>query len=184
MNSMLKKIQNRIAHYTVRLNKYQVFSNRLRMLTYQYLAGIEVGENSVIWAGNKITDSFRLKLGRNSIIGPSNVFLSRGGVTIGNNVNISGYSFFISQQHDLQGANFLRTTYGEIEIKDRVWVATNCTIMPGVTIHKGAVIAAGAVVTKDVEPWTVVAGNPAKPISIRAKQENYEMKAIKGSKWL
>ena len=54
-----------------------------------------------------------------------------------------------------------------ITIKDNVWVATGAIVLPGVTIGEGAVVAAGSVVTKDVEPWTVVGGNPAKFIKKR-----------------
>ena len=55
---------------------------------------------------------------------------------------------------------------------DNVWVATGAVILPGVTIGEGAVVAAGAVVVKDVEPWTVVGGNPAKFIKKRGLTQN------------
>jgi acetyltransferase-like isoleucine patch superfamily enzyme len=54
-----------------------------------------------------------------------------------------------------------------ITIKDNVWIATGAMVLPGVTIGEGAVVAAGAVVTKDVDDWMVVGGNPAKVIKKR-----------------
>lgn len=178
------KIKRRCSHYAVRLSRFVVFSNTLRMFVYRHLAGIEVGRYSMIWAGNRINDPTNLTIGDNCIIGPENVFLTRGGVAIGNNVNLSGYGFFISQQHAISGNDFTRTICGRIALHDRVWVATNCTIMPGVTIHEGGVVAAGSVVTKDVDAWTVVAGNPARKIADRELQLNYDLVDMKGSKWL
>lgn len=58
--------------------------------------------------------------------------------------------------------------YGEIVIEDDVWIAANCTLTPGVRIGHGAVVGAGAVVTRDVEPFAIVAGVPARPIGRRA----------------
>ena len=52
----------------------------------------------------------------------------------------------------------------KVTIEDDVWIGASAVIMPGVTLHKGAIIGAGAVVTKDVDEYTVVAGVPAKPI--------------------
>lgn len=184
INTLKAKIKRRCSHYAVRLNRFVVFSNALRMYIYRNVVGIEVGADSMIWAGNRINDPSKLVIGRNCIIGPDNVFLTRGGVAIGNNVNLSGYSFFVSQQHSISGSDFTKTTSKKITLHDRVWVATNCTIMPGVTIHEGGVVAAGSVVTKDVAPWTVVAGNPARKIANRTRQLNYELLDLNGSKWL
>lgn len=61
--------------------------------------------------------------------------------------------------------------YGEVVIDDDVWIAANCTVVPGVHIGRGAVVGAGAVVTKDVEPYTVVAGVPARFIRRRGPAE-------------
>ena len=60
-------------------------------------------------------------------------------------------------------------------IEDYAWVSSRTTLLPGVTIGKGAVVAAGAVVTKSVEPYTVVGGVPAKKIGERSKELNYKL---------
>ena len=59
--------------------------------------------------------------------------------------------------------------YGEIVIEDDVWIAANCTITPGTRIGHGAVVGAGAVVTRDVEPYAIVGGVPARVIGSRRK---------------
>lgn len=62
---------------------------------------------------------------------------------------------------------------GTVTIEENVWIASHCVILPGVTIGEGAVIAAGSIVTKSVEPMSVVAGNPAKIVKYRDR-ERYE----------
>ncbi|MEH7581800.1 DapH/DapD/GlmU-related protein, partial [Priestia megaterium] len=66
-------------------------------------------------------------------------------------------------------------------IEDRVWIGARCIILPGVTIGKGATVGAGAVVTKDVPPYTVVAGNPAKVVKYKLGNEsqNYTQEKLK-----
>ena len=76
--------------------------------------------------------------------------------------------------HDPQSPSF-SDQGGEVHIGNRVWIGYRSLIMPGVTIGEGAVVAAGAVVTKDVKPYTVVAGVPAKPISSRTDELTYEL---------
>lgn len=72
----------------------------------------------------------------------------------------------LTGSHNIESSNFELVT-APITIKDHVWITTNSIISRGVTIGKGAVVAAGSNVVKDVEPWTVVGGNPAKFIKNR-----------------
>ncbi len=181
--SVFDKVIRRLKLYTLRLNKHIFFSNVLRMFLYRKIVGIPVGENSIIWAGNRFNDASNLKIGNNVIVGPGNVFLIRGGLIVGNNVNLSGFSFYISQGHDVNDP-FGHTKLSPIIINDNAWVATNSTIMPGVTIGEGAVVAAGSVVTKSVLPYSVVAGNPAREIKIRSKDIRYLLSDVHGIKWI
>lgn len=180
---LLHRAVGRLRHYLLRLNKHIFFSNSLRMFIYKIIIGIPVGKDSIIWAGNRFNDVTKFKIGANVIIGPGNVFLIRGGLIIGNNVNLSGFSFYISQGHDVDDP-FGHTKLDPIIIDDNVWIATNSTIMPGVHVGKGAVVAAGSVVTKNVLPYSVVAGNPAKEIKKRSKDIKYLLKDVSGMKWL
>ena len=89
-------------------------------------------------------------------------FFGRGGITIGNDVFIGPKVNLITINHDPNPEN-RSATYGRpIVIEDKAWIGINSTILPGVRIGYGAIVGAGSVVTKDVSPMTIVAGNPAK----------------------
>jgi len=87
-------------------------------------------------------------------------------IIIGDNVCIGEDVRLLTGSHDLESSTF-DLVVRPIEISDNVWIATGAIVLPGVKIGEGAVVAAGAVVTKDVSPWTVVGGNPAKVIKKR-----------------
>ncbi|UWX80272.1 acyltransferase [Arthrobacter jinronghuae] len=87
-------------------------------------------------------------------------------------------------QHDYNSPTFA-TSGGPIVIRDRAWISFRATILPGVVIGEGAVVAANSVVTKDVEPFTVVGGIPAKKIGERNPSVSYEWtKARSHAPWL
>jgi acetyltransferase-like isoleucine patch superfamily enzyme len=176
------KIARRLSMILVRLNKHLIL-NGLRMFIYRTMLRMPIGSSSMIWAGNLFNTVHRFTLGANSIIGPRNTFLIYGGISIGNNVNISGFSFFITQYHDVDDPDY-KTVLAPITIEDDAWIATNATILAGVTIGRGAVVAAGSVVTKSVDPYMIVAGNPAKPIRERSRDLRYCMHEMRGMKWL
>ena len=93
-------------------------------------------------------------------------------MSIGNNVNISSDTILETGSHEY---STFACVFKPIVIKDDVWVGTRVTILQGVTIGEGAVVAAGSVVTRNVEPYTIVAGVPAKPIGKRKKEIKYEL---------
>jgi maltose O-acetyltransferase len=91
-----------------------------------------------------------------------------GGVTIGNRVMIGSHVAITSLTHDYTAAAMKGTSIARpIVIEDDVWLGTHCVILPGVCVGRGAVVAAGAVVTEDVPPYTVVAGVPARLLKRR-----------------
>ncbi|WP_228052460.1 acyltransferase [Nodosilinea sp. LEGE 07298] len=111
-------------------------------------------------------------MGDNSVINQKCCIDNRGRIEIGKNVSISPEVCIITADHDLQNARFV----GRIRpvfIDDYVFIGMRALILPGVKIGEGSVVAAGAVVTKDVLPYTIVAGVPAKLISMRKKDLNY-----------
>ena len=87
-------------------------------------------------------------------------------ITIGKNCCIGEDVRLLTGSHNVHAPTFDLVTK-PISIKDDVWIATGAYVLPGVTIGEGAVVGAGSVVRKNVEPWTVVAGNPAKFIKKR-----------------
>ncbi|WP_422393849.1 acyltransferase [Phormidium tenue] len=111
-------------------------------------------------------------MGENSVINQKCRIDNRGRVEIGKNVSISAEVCIITADHDLQSANFAGRIRSVL-IDDYVFVGARALILPGVRLGKGSAVAAGAVVTKNVLPYTIVAGVPAKPISMREKSLNY-----------
>ena len=116
-----------------------------------------------------IGDSSKVKIGKHCHIN-ENVFIQ--GATIGNYVMIAPNVTLLNSLHNYQKIDIPMIKQGGIEnlnstIKDDVWIGRNAIIMPNITIGEGAVVAAGSVVTKNVEPYTVVGGVPAKLIKRR-----------------
>jgi acetyltransferase-like isoleucine patch superfamily enzyme len=124
--------------------------------------------------GKKVDDTFRLfppfytDFGKNITIG-KNVFINsgchfqdQGGITIGDNSLIGHNVVLATINHDLEPENNRKNHYAPIMLGKHVWIGSNATVLAGVTIGDWAVVAAGAVVTKDVPAYTVVGGVPAK----------------------
>ena len=140
-------------------------SLRLRMAWYRMF--FDIGPGSVILMGVTVRQTRGLRMGQNSNINPDCLMDSRGGdIVIGDYVNISPQTNIWTLQHDIHDATFATVGAG-VRIEDYVFVGSRATILPGVTIGRGAAVAAGAVVTKDVAPSTVVGGVPAKVIGKR-----------------
>lgn len=103
-------------------------------------------------------------IGEDCFIQQCCTFFGRGGITIGNGVFIGPKCNLITINHDPDPDN-RSATYGRpIVIEDKVWIGINSTILPGVRIGYGSIVGAQSVVTHDVPPMTVVAGNPARVI--------------------
>jgi acetyltransferase-like isoleucine patch superfamily enzyme len=144
---------------------------RLRNWLLRRLCHLQIGRNSIIAAGSYIT-GFHIRIGENTIVN-RNVYLDgRVSLTIGNNVNISHYCLIQTLTHDPQDPLF-GCLEKPVVIEDHVWIGARALICPGVHIGEGAVVGAGAVVTKDVSPYTIVAGNPARYIRDRNRDISY-----------
>lgn len=112
-------------------------------------------------------------IGTNSVINSRCRIDNRGAISIGENVSISQEVIILTADHDIDAAKFSGRNK-TVKIEDYVWIGTRVTILPGVTVGKGALIAAGSVVTKDVAPFSVVAGVPAKLIRMRREDLDYK----------
>lgn len=112
-------------------------------------------------------------MGRSSVINFGCYLDNRRGIYIGDNVGIAHNTKIYTLGHDLNDPEF-KTKGKPVHINDNAFIFSNAMIMPGVTIGEGAIVLAGSVVTKDVEPWTIVGGNPAKKIRDRIHEVNYK----------
>lgn len=111
-------------------------------------------------------------IGKRCFIQQCCTFFGRGGIEIGDDVFIGPKCNLITINHDVNPDN-RSATYGKpIKIEDKVWLGINATILPGVTLGYGCIVGANSVVTKDVPPITIVAGNPARIIKKIEPQEN------------
>jgi acetyltransferase-like isoleucine patch superfamily enzyme len=138
----------------------------IRHPIYRHVFKIGLPTDSIIYCGCRFFDPWGVKIGNHSIIGDHAFLDGRRGLTIGNNVNIASEVRIYTLEHDPESPTFAAKG-GSVVIKDWVYVGSRVTILPGITIEEGAVVATGAVVTKDVEPWTIVGGVPAKFIKER-----------------
>ena len=114
------------------------------------------------------------RIGENSVINEWCRLDNRGMITIGANVSISADVTLLTADHDLQDPEFKGRERG-VTIADYVFIGTCAMVMPGVTIGRGAAVAAGAVVTRDVGPYDIVAGIPARKIGQRTAELTYRL---------
>lgn len=133
---------------------------------------IEIGHSTEILNGVLIlTYGGNIKIGSGCSINPYTILYGHGNLTIGNNVLIAGHCLIIPANHKFEDLGRPINKQGlskkGILIEDDVWIGAGSRILDGVKIGKGAIIAAGAVVNKDVEPYTIVGGVPAKFIKKR-----------------
>jgi acetyltransferase-like isoleucine patch superfamily enzyme len=107
-----------------------------------------------------------LEIGSHSRINRKCCLDARGGLVIGDNVSVSPEVMILTAQHRVDDPEF-RVENRRVVIEDHVWIGTRATILPGVTLGRGCVVAAGAVVTRDVAPFVIVGGVPARPVGTR-----------------
>lgn len=171
-------------------------SHNVRLFLYRSLFRVKIGKNSSIhWLGRFNLPS-GVEIGNNTVIG-NDAFLDgrfyrkeaksafnylrdfiyppHRPLRIGNNVSIAGEVRIYTMQHDIDDPDF-KEVGGDVVIEDYVVIGTRVTILPGVRIGKGAVVASGAVVTRDVEPYVVVGGVPAVFIRKRNRDLRYNLK--------
>ncbi|MBR1421754.1 MAG: acyltransferase [Selenomonadaceae bacterium] len=103
-----------------------------------------------------------MSIGKNVFFNSGCKFQDQGGIEIGDGCLIGHNTVIATINHDLDPRNNRRNHYAPVKLGKNVWIGSNATILAGVSIGDWAVVAAGAVVTKDVEPYTVVGGVPAK----------------------
>jgi len=144
----------------------------LRYLLYRFLFK-ELGGFCFIYPGARLTHTYGIRAGRNFRVNGGAFLDGRGGLTVGSDVLVGPNAVILSSEHRwddparpivVQGHRLAPVTVG-----DDVWIGGNVVVTPGVTIASGTVVGAGAVVTGDTTPYSIVAGVPARPMGERPR---------------
>lgn len=144
-------------------------SHSLRNFFY-LVSGIKIGKKSYIHYGARFYLPKNITIGNGTIIGDHAFIDGRERVVIGNNVDIASEVRIYNSEHDINSKTF-KAINAPVEVGDYVFIGPRVTILPGVKIGRGAIVAAGSVVIKDVDPSTLVGGVPAKYIKDRELKE-------------
>jgi acetyltransferase-like isoleucine patch superfamily enzyme len=133
-----------------------------------------LGDDINLSPGVDVLSPWRLSIGSHTNIARHVHLDARGTLVIGDNVNISEEVAVWTAEHDIQSAEFTMTRHAVV-IEDYVWLCFRSIILPGVKLGRGCVVASGAVVTKEVPPFTVVAGVPARVVGTRNQSLTYHL---------
>lgn len=148
------------------------FFRKWRIMVLKFL-GAKVESDAEIYSSAKIWAPWNLEIKTNGCLGPNTICYNQAMVTIGKNAIVSQNAYLCTAGHDVNkricAEEGLRIA--PIRIEKDAWIGTRAFVGMGVTIGEGAVVGATASVYKDVEPWTVVGGNPAKVIKKRVIKE-------------
>ncbi|MBA2284002.1 MAG: acyltransferase [Ktedonobacteraceae bacterium] len=154
---------NHIPSYTIRHGWYRKVLGWQIMPRATILMGQHVQMSGVRSSGRKVS------IGAGTVINHGCLLYTTGGLIIGKNVSISAGAWLVTGSHDSNDPHF-PDIYKPIVIGDYAWIGIRATILSGVTIGEGAIVMAGAVVTRDVPPYAIVGGVPAKVVRQRELQ--------------
>ena len=151
-------------------------SHKFRLWFYRRIMRFQIGDGSTCLMRCVFDRTKGFEMGKNSVINANCRLDTRGSIVIGDNVSISSDVIILTADHDMDAPD-MKGRNREVIIDSYVWIGTRAMIMPGVRLSRGAVVGAGSVVTKSVEPFTVVAGVPAKKIKMRLCQDRFSYSA-------
>ncbi|MCQ2959776.1 MAG: sugar O-acetyltransferase [Bacteroidales bacterium] len=157
----MHKMSQEAIRITMEINNKYHTPEELRQL-FSELWDIKVPETFGIFPPFNTDCGKNTHIGQRVFINSGCKFQDQGGIFIGNDCLIGHNATLCTINHNPDPAHRGDMIFKPIHIEDKVWLGANVTVCPGVTIGEGAIVAAGAVVTKDVEPRTVVGGIPAK----------------------
>ena len=180
LGELLNKVSNRLYNYLADLFLFALHilvnfpSHHIRRALMR-LYGAHIGYGSSIHTGCHFFSLKNLKIGKDTIIGYGAFLDGRDKIIIGDHVDIASEVMIYNSEHDIHSVDF-KANFGPVTIGDFCFIGPRAIILPGVSIGKGAVVAAGAVVTKDVSDFAIVGGVPASVIGERRNKEpNYKL---------
>lgn len=165
-----------IVHWTARLagKKSILLGNNVSVLRGAVIEGnVSVGNETIIHDYSMaIAYGGFIKIGNNCTVNPFSILYGHGGLTIGNGVRIAAHTVIVSSDHIYSDVSKPIYQQGVIKlpivIEDDVWIGSGAKILGGVTVGTGSVVGAGAVVTRDIPPYSIAVGVPAKVVKKRA----------------
>ena len=180
---MVRKIKNTVLHFVKRYQLAKYANKNIFIHPSVYLAKTatietRLGGKITIGEGTEILDGVlilsyggTISIGKRCSVNPYSILYGHGGLTIGDDVMIAGATMIIPNNHKFNDLHIpisqQGSTFKGITIENNVWIAHGCSILDGVTLETGSVIAAGSVVNKTVLANTIVGGIPAKFIKNR-----------------
>ncbi len=177
----MKSLFSAAIKYTTNHIITHIPSHSIRLAWYRRVLGWRIGPEVTILMGQHIqmagarSSGKKVSIGKGSVINHGCLLYTTGGLIIGENVSISSGAWLVTGTHDMNDPLF-PDRYLPIVIGNYAWIGIRATVLAGVTIGEGAVVMAGAMVTRDIPPYTVVGGVPARAISHREQQNlSYEL---------
>lgn len=145
---------------------------QLRTALARRFLGLRIDRGATLYQWRDLRGADGIEIGPGTVIGHWATLDGRRGLRIGRNVNLSSEAAIWTLQHD-PGDRKFGVRGGPVVVEDYAWISFRATVLPGVKIGRGAVVAAGAVVTSDVEDYAIVGGIPAKQIGTRSSDLDY-----------
>jgi len=149
---------------------FRKLSDTLRMSGYRLLIK-KMGQNVLIASRCIISRPYNIEIGDNVFLNTNCMINAEGGLKIGSDTKIGPFTTIWTSNHEFSDITkpirVQGNRYAPVVIGDDVWIGAQCTILAGINIGRGAVVGAGAIVTKDIPAYAVAAGNPAKIIKMR-----------------
>lgn len=169
-------------HYLYGLMRYSIImtgkipSFRVRKFLYRYVFCMDITKKTIIYGGCEFRTPWNIHMG-NCVVSVGCIFDGRNGIFVSDNVVFGSGVHIWTEEHSINDELFrvLDENRQPVVIKDRAWICSDSTLLPGVVVGKGAVVASRACVTKNCNEYTVYGGVPAKKIGERNKNVSYEL---------
>lgn len=145
----------------------------LRHAYLRRVLGYEIADGAAVHMGCFVTGE-TISIGPRSVVNRGCYLDGRGGLTLGADVSVSPQCYLLTLTHDVRDPGF-GAVPGPVVLADRSWLGVRAVVLPGRTVGRGAVVGAAAVVTKDVPPLEIVAGNPARPVGRRPAEPTHTL---------
>lgn len=151
-------------------------SYSVRHAWYRHILGWNLGPNVSILLGQHVqmagvrTSGRKVVIGKGTVINQGCLLYTTGGIIIGEQVSISSGVWLVTGTHDINHPEFI-DSYKPIVIGDHAWIGMRATVLGGITIGEGAIVMAGAMVTRDIPPYAIAGGVPAKVVGDRDLHE-------------